>query len=153
MHYTTILASSLSLLSLASARIAGIQAPATLAPGSSYDITIITGRSYQPVSDISMAFGLVDPASQAHLNTLGTFLDAKTIGRENSNVGYNLSQQVTIPSSAAEGDAVLTASLFSLHGPLSTPMFTNFHLNVTITKQTTGVLASTFDSVDSCASV
>jgi hypothetical protein len=55
------LATTLSTLSLTSARIVGIAAPAILTPNTTFTLTLITENYQQAVSDIAVAWGFTLP--------------------------------------------------------------------------------------------
>lgn len=69
--------SSLALLGAASARIVGITAPSSIAPGSNFTITIITENYIQAVTDLTAAFGLYP---QVYPDTLGNYLGSTYLG-------------------------------------------------------------------------
>ena len=75
-----LLATALSLFTaLTSARIGGIAVPSTIAPGSSFRVTILTEDYIQSVQDVAIAFGLAPNANIAN-SSLGALLDSKYLG-------------------------------------------------------------------------
>lgn len=79
MRLTTFLASILSLLTLATARITGFSAPSAVVPGAPIQIHIRAENYIQPVQDVAMAFG-ISPAEKHHPRSLGTFVGEKALG-------------------------------------------------------------------------
>lgn len=126
---TTLLSVS-TLASTALARISGIAVPSTITPGSSFRSVIITENYIQSVSDVAISFGL-SPGT-GHPQSLGTLLDSKFLGPDNSNIMSNISHILTIPADAATGGAVLSAALFSLYGVASSPIVSYFNVSVTV---------------------
>lgn len=61
----------LSLAATASARIIGINVPAQLVPGQTFDATILTENYIQSIKDVAIAFGIA-PTMYAMDGTLGT---------------------------------------------------------------------------------
>jgi hypothetical protein len=61
------------------ARIVGIAAPATMAPGSTFRVTIITANDIQAYQDTAIVFG-ISPAGAFHSGSLGTLLSEKFLG-------------------------------------------------------------------------
>lgn len=79
MHLSAILASTLALVSLTTARITGFSAPSTVAPGAPIEIKIRAENYVQPVQDVAMAFGIT-PVESHHPRSLGTFMGEKALG-------------------------------------------------------------------------
>lgn len=74
MHPHTIITATLSFLAATTtARIYGIAVPRTIAPGSTFPITIETIDYIQRIEDVAMAFGIAPIPTEAHV-TLGTIL-------------------------------------------------------------------------------
>ena len=79
MRFST-LSSALLLPLLTTARLTGFALPGVVAPGSTFDITLITEDYIQSVEDVAMAFGFA-PAADAHNGSLGTtLLPEKSLG-------------------------------------------------------------------------
>lgn len=79
MRFSTLLASTASLLSLATARITGFSAPSTVTPGAPIALRIRAENYIQPVQDIAIAFG-ISPSEEHHPRSLGTFMGEKALG-------------------------------------------------------------------------
>ncbi|KAL9075951.1 MAG: hypothetical protein Q9161_001345 [Pseudevernia consocians] len=126
------LATTLSLFTaFASASISGIAVPSTIAPGSSFRVTIITEDFIQSVQDVAIAFGLAPNAAIAN-SSLGTLLSSKYLGPDDSNIETNITHIVSIPDGLATGPIVFTSSLFSLLGADFEPNLQSFSVDVTV---------------------
>lgn len=135
MRTSTVAAPILALLSTASARIYSIAAPSTVAVDSTVKLEITAADYIQSIQDVAISFGL-QPAASAHSETLGTLLDSKFLGPDDSNVVGNISHYVHIPATAPQGDAVLTGALFSLIGAELSGSLEYFTVNITVGNST-----------------
>ncbi|KAM0796519.1 hypothetical protein BDR22DRAFT_893203 [Usnea florida] len=126
------LAAALSLFTaLSSASINGIAVPSSIAPGSTFRVTITTVDFIQTVQDVAIAFGLAPNADIAN-TSLGTLLNSKYLGPDDSNIESNITHFVEIPNDVAQGPIVFTAALFSLLGAEYEPSLQTFSVNVTV---------------------
>lgn len=156
MRPTLFVPSLLSLLRPISAIITGFAVPATIAPGSSFDLVITTANYIQRVQDVSISFGLAFGTNAAP-NFLGTSpLGSRFIGPgkhrqipqhpqftptspppDNSNVLYNLTYPVIVPEDAPQGIASINGALFSLYGAsFGSPVVSLFVANVSVGEAT-----------------
>ena len=80
MHYSTVVASALSLLAAsANARITGFYAPKSVAAGSTVKL-LINGEDYiQSIEDVAIAFG-IQHGQHPTPDSLGTLLGSKYLG-------------------------------------------------------------------------
>ncbi|KAL6864279.1 hypothetical protein J3F83DRAFT_716061 [Trichoderma novae-zelandiae] len=132
-----------SLVAVASARIVGIAVPETVAPGSTIKATIVTENYIQTVYDVAVAWGFAH--GEGFPQSLGQVIDSSYLGPNLSNVMGNITQYITIPASAAKGEALVSASVMSLYGAVYGPTLTNFNVSVTVGDSTSSVYkASTF---------
>jgi hypothetical protein len=136
---TSILATSL-LSSLASARITGLSAPATLAPNSTFSFTLQTEGYIQSVSDVAVAWGFALPTATNPTGfpyTLGSFAGSSYLGPEKSNVLGNVSVEATTPD-AFESEAymgknvVFSVAVMSLYGASAGPVTQSWNVTVKI---------------------
>ncbi|KAK5692834.1 hypothetical protein LTR17_025244 [Elasticomyces elasticus] len=134
----------------ASARIAGIAAPSSIAAGSDFTITIITENYIQSVTDVSAAFGFTGTVFP---DSLGSYLTSVYLGPSQSNILTNISVSASVPASYAAGSSYhLTAAITSLYGAAYLPTITFFDLPVTLSNVTSSELVSTFEGTNSCDS-
>ncbi|KAF2186285.1 hypothetical protein K469DRAFT_540081, partial [Zopfia rhizophila CBS 207.26] len=124
---------------LTSARIAGLAAPATLAPNSPYTLTVITENYIQRVYDVSVAWGYV--AAPGFPQSLGRDVGSSYLGPDKSNILTNISIETTAPAGLreaanAEGKVLLSAAVYSLYGALAQPTVANFNVTVQVGDQT-----------------
>ncbi|KAK3657984.1 hypothetical protein LTR56_000807 [Elasticomyces elasticus] len=132
----------------ASARIAGIAAPSSIAAGSDFTITIITENYIQSVLDISAAFGFTETVFP---DSLGSYLTSVYLGPSRPNILTNISVSASVPASYADGSSYhLTAAITSLYGAAYLPTITFFDLPVTLSNVTSSESTSTFDGTNSC---
>ncbi|PSR78497.1 hypothetical protein BD289DRAFT_344446, partial [Coniella lustricola] len=129
------LTASAPLLSLAHARISGIGIPSTIKPGDSFDL-VIQGTGYiQSVTDVSIAVGWNYGTVPFADNALGIFLAAfDLVSKSNVNDKYNKS--LTLPATAAAGDAVFNAGLLSLSGAAYMPVYYPFNVSFAVGNET-----------------
>ncbi|KAH6639552.1 hypothetical protein C7974DRAFT_134189 [Boeremia exigua] len=137
MRFTS-LATSLATLSAASARIIGIAAPATLAPNSTFTLTLLTENYIQTVADISVAWGYT--LAPGYAATLGSFVQSSYLGPSESNTLENVTVEATVPAALAgdayNGTLILSAGVTSLYGASSSPVVTGFNISVTVGAET-----------------
>ncbi|KZM27774.1 uncharacterized protein EKO05_0002468 [Ascochyta rabiei] len=137
MRFTS-LATALTTLSAASARIIGIEAPSTLAPNSTFNLTLLTESYIQSVADISVAWGYA--LAPGYPATLGAFIQSSYLGPNKSNTAENITIQATVPAGLASdsynGSLVLTAGVYSLYGASSAPVVTGFNVTVEVGEET-----------------
>lgn len=74
----------LSLIPLSQARIYGISAPSTVAPGVPFTISVLTQNYIQTVYDVAIVFGISPGAG--YPGTMGTVLASEYLGPDKSNV-------------------------------------------------------------------
>ncbi|VUC25084.1 unnamed protein product [Clonostachys rosea] len=118
------------------AMIAGVGAPATIAPGSVADLKIWTGAVYPKAEDIAIAFGWSSRDSAKH-GQIGNLLRYTYIGPYESSLGlFNISIPVKFPADLPKGEGVISASIFSLLHDENIAGLRNIQINVTFDKQT-----------------
>ncbi|KAF9690628.1 hypothetical protein EKO04_011279 [Ascochyta lentis] len=137
MRFTS-LATALTTLSAASARIVGIEAPSTLAPNSKFNLTLLTGSYVQSVDDISVAWGYaIAPGYPA---SLGAFSQSSYLGPKKSNTLEKITVEATVPdglsSDSYNGTLVLTAGVYSLYGASAGPVVAGFTVEVQVGDET-----------------
>src|SRR5690242_1537302 len=137
MRFTN-LATTLTTLSAASARIIGISAPSTLAPNSTFTLTLLTENYIQAVNDISVAWGYsLAPGYPAEL---GSFAQSAYLGPSKSNTLDNITVQATVPAQLASasynGSLLLSAGVTSLYGASAGPIVVGFNVTVTVGEET-----------------
>ncbi|KAF1931099.1 uncharacterized protein M421DRAFT_417746 [Didymella exigua CBS 183.55] len=137
MRFTSF-ATALTTLSVASARIYGIEVPSTLAPNSTFNLTIITGNYVQSVADISVAWGY--SLAPGYPETLGSFIQSSYLGPNKSNTLDNITIEATVPASLGSdswnGSLILSAGVYSLYGASSSPVIDGFNVTVQIGEET-----------------
>ncbi|KAF2719091.1 hypothetical protein K431DRAFT_287117 [Polychaeton citri CBS 116435] len=133
MRTSTILATTVSLLSAASARLSGFAIPETVVPGGQVTIYITTENYIQSVQDVAMSFGIAQTPSQ---KTLGTLIGSKFIGKALSNTLDNVTYHAQIPKNTPKGKATVTATSYSLYGAALSPTLENFQVNITVGDKT-----------------
>ncbi|KAL5119387.1 hypothetical protein ACEQ8H_002656 [Pleosporales sp. CAS-2024a] len=117
------LAASLTSLSLASARIIGISVPSTVAPNTTFSLTLLTENYIQSVADVAVAWGFQTP-SERYPNgipyTLGSYTGSSYLGPNNSNTLTNVTVDAVAPPATldlgASYDMVFSAAVTSLYG-------------------------------------
>ena len=128
MRFTSF-ATALVTLSAASARIIGIEVPSTLAPNSTFNLTLLTQNYIQSVADISVAWGYA--LAPGYPTTLGAFTQSSYLGPSKSNTLERITVEATVPegldSDSWNGNVVLSAGVYSLYGASSTPVVTGFN--------------------------
>ncbi|KAF3003183.1 hypothetical protein E8E13_009383 [Curvularia kusanoi] len=138
MRFTT-LATSLAAASAASARVVGISAPATLAPNSTFTLTLLTENYIQSVADISVAWGY--SLAPGYPTTLGSFVQSAYLGPNKSNTLQNVTVQATVPAGLANEaykgkELVLNAGVYSLYGASSSATVAGFNVTVEVGEET-----------------
>lgn len=127
-------ATALTTLSAVSARIIGIEAPSTLAPNSTFNLTLLTENYIQSVADISVAWGYA--LAPGYPLSLGSFIQSSYLGPDKSNTLKNVTVQATVPegldSNSWNGSLVLSAGVYSLYGASSGPVVTGFNVTVRV---------------------
>jgi hypothetical protein len=98
--------------SAASARIIGIAAPSTIAPNSTFSLTLLVENYIQAVADVSVAWGFSPvPGYPDSLGTLGS--GSGYLGPAKSNTRTNVTVAAKTPVSLEVGKQyVLSASVF-----------------------------------------
>lgn len=131
------LAATLAAASLSSARIVGIAAPSTIAPNSTYTLTLLTENYIQSVADIAVAWGFSTPPGFQY--SLGSFVTSSYLGPTKSNTLKN----VTIEASAPAGlenwqgkEVLLSAGVYSLYGVSSGPTVLNANVTINVGEKT-----------------
>ncbi|OAL45894.1 hypothetical protein IQ07DRAFT_206793 [Pyrenochaeta sp. DS3sAY3a] len=140
------LATALPLFTLTSARIVGIASPSTLAPNSTFTLTLLTENYIQSVADIAVAWGFQLPTPSnptGYPYTLGSFSDSTYLGPNKSNTLQNVTVEASVPEGLAgeswKGkDIVLGAGVYSLYGASGGPVVTGFNVTVKIGDVTGG---------------
>lgn len=122
--------SLLSLITLSQARIIGISAPSTVAPGVPFTISVLTQNYIQTVYDVAIGFGI--SAGAGYPGTLGNVLATEYLGPDKSNVITPLNFTVSVSESFAKGEATIAASLMSLYGASSAPTLGEWNVTVTV---------------------
>ncbi|KAJ4985160.1 hypothetical protein SVAN01_09387 [Stagonosporopsis vannaccii] len=139
MRFTS-LAAALTSLSAASARIIGIEAPSTLAPNSTFTLTLLTENYIQTVADISVAWGY--SVAPGYPTALGSFAQSAYLGPDKSNTLENITVQATVPEGLAadawNGSVVLSAGVTSLYGASAGPVVMGFNVTVKVGAETGG---------------
>ncbi|KAL1596660.1 hypothetical protein SLS60_009308 [Paraconiothyrium brasiliense] len=133
--------SVLATASLASARLTGLAAPATLAPSQPFTLTLLTENYIQTVADVSIAWGY--SLAPGYPLTLGNPNDSAYLGPDKSNQLDNVTIETTAPKELENWkgkEVVLAGSLFSLYGASGTPSVTNFNVTVTVGDETSDEL-------------
>ena len=123
MRASTLLTSFLS-ATLASARIVGISAPSTIAPNSTFTLTLLTEGYIQSVADVAVAYGFQLPTAKnptGFPKTLGSYTGSVYLGPTQSNTQDNVqfyaNADAGLENEAYNGkDVVLTVAAFSLYG-------------------------------------
>jgi hypothetical protein len=132
------LATTLTTLSAASARIIGIEAPSTLAPNSTFNLTLLTENYIQSVADISVAWGYA--LAPGYPLSLGAFIQSSYLGPSKSNTLEKVTVEATVPegldSDSWNGSLVLSAGVHSLYGASSSPVVTGFNVTVQVGEET-----------------
>ncbi|KAG4440363.1 hypothetical protein IFR05_004156 [Cadophora sp. M221] len=123
------LISALTLLSAASARIIGFEAPRTIAAGESFTVSLLTENYIQSVFDVAAAFGIATGNFPADL---GILVGSGYIGPDLSNRVEKLNFTVSTFENTVHGPAVLSASVFSLYGVAYGPVLVPFNVSVTV---------------------
>ncbi len=128
------LATALTTATLASARIAGIAAPTTIAPNTPFTLTILTENYIQTVADIALSWGYM-PAGQAYSYTIGSYASSAYLGPADSNVLHNITIDAVAPeglSAFAGQNVILTAGVYSLYGVSGEATVTGFNVSVAV---------------------
>ena len=139
MRFST-LATALTSATLASSRLIGIAAPSTLAPNSTFTLTLLSEGYIQSVADISVAWGF--SLAPGYPGSLGSFTNSAYLGPEKSNQGQ---ENVTITATAPAGlamdaymgkDLLLSAGIYSLYGASGGVTVTGFNVTVRVGERT-----------------
>jgi hypothetical protein len=144
MRFSTITA-TLASAALAAARINGIEAPSTLAPGKPFALTLLTENYIQSVADIAVAWGF--SLAPGYPGALGSFITSEYLGPANSNTLKNITLTVTAPEGLAGEayagkDLLLSAAVYSLYGASSGPIVQAFNVTVKAGENTEGLVRS-----------
>ncbi|KAI4636304.1 hypothetical protein J4E83_001258 [Alternaria metachromatica] len=141
MRFST-LTTALTSLSLASGRLIGIAAPSTLAPNSTFTLTLLSEGYIQSVADVAVAWGF--SLAPGYPGTLGSFAQSAYLGPEKSNQGQeNVTITATVPAGLAmdayQGkDILLNAGIYSLYGASGGATVTGFNVTVRVGESTGG---------------
>ncbi|KAF4636093.1 hypothetical protein G7Y89_g1989 [Cudoniella acicularis] len=130
MHLATTTVALLSTLSLASARIYGLQAPNQVVPGQPFTVTLLTQNYIQSVYDVAAAFGIAP--GTGYPQSLGQVLSSEYLGPEKSNVVGNLNFTVIVDDNFEKGEATLSTSVMSLYGAVYGSTLSNWNVTVTV---------------------
>ncbi|KAK3303573.1 uncharacterized protein B0T15DRAFT_279698 [Chaetomium strumarium] len=141
MRFST-LATALTSATLASSRLIGIAAPSTLAPKSTFTLTLLSEGYIQTVADVAVAWGF--SLAPGYPGSLGSFSDSAYLGAEKSNQGQdNVTITATVPEGLA-GDAykgqeiLLSVGIYSLYGASGGATVTGFNVSVKVGEETGG---------------
>jgi hypothetical protein len=127
-------AAALSILSGANAIITGITAPATIAPGQPFIITLNTANYIQAVYNVAAAFGIAD--GKGYPQSLGTVIDSEYLGPSKSNILDPINFTVQIDADTPTGPHLLSAAVFSLYGAVAGPGTDYYNVTVTVGSET-----------------
>jgi hypothetical protein len=163
MRFST-LATALTTASLASARLIGIAAPSTLAPNSTFELTLLSEGYIQAVADVAVAWGF--DRLPGYAGSLGSYTDSayvlfpvsseevsaddvsRYLGPEKSNQGQdNVTISATVPAELAQEyyfgkEVLLNAAVYSLYGASHGPSVTGFNVTVMIGNTTSSDVVS-----------
>jgi Nis1 family len=129
MHFSNIF-TTLATLGLSQAIITGISVPATIKPGDGFNAYINTADYIQSVYDVAVAFGVAPGAG--YQGALGQVIDSFYLGPEQSNVVQPIPKWVTMSSTVQQGQAIVSAAVFSLYGAADAQTLTTYNVTVTI---------------------
>ncbi|KAG9193025.1 hypothetical protein G6011_03060 [Alternaria panax] len=141
MRFST-LATALTSATLASSRLTGIAAPSTLAPNSTFTLTLLSEGYINAVADVAVAWGF--DIAPGYPGSLGGFTGSAYLGPEKSNQGQD---NVTITATVPEGlagelyagmEVLLNAGIYSLYGASGGLTVTGFNVTVKIGEATGG---------------
>ncbi|WPG98471.1 Hypothetical protein R9X50_00126200 [Acrodontium crateriforme] len=149
MRFINIL-SSLTLATLASARIYGVGIPSEIQPGEDFNVTILTENYIQSVSDISAAFGL---GERLYAGSLGSvFVGSAYLGPEKSNIVKNFTLTAKIPSTYPTGEvAYFNVAITSLYGTLSSPTSTIYNVPFVVGNATDDYMVWSTNGTNTCS--
>jgi hypothetical protein len=141
MRFST-LATALTSATLASSRLIGIAAPSTLAPNSTFTLTLLSEGYIQTVADVAVAWGF--SIAPGYPGSLGSFTDSAYLGPEKSNQGQdNVTIIATVPEGLASDsykgqEILLSAGIYSLYGASGSTTVTGFNVTVKVGEVTGG---------------
>ncbi|KAI8932516.1 hypothetical protein NX059_010695 [Plenodomus lindquistii] len=149
MRFSTLAAAALS-ATLSSALIVGISAPSTLAPNSTFPLTLITQNYIQSVGDVAVAYGFLVPTEQEPLGfpgMLGSYYNSAYIGPEKSKAVDNVTISATVPAElAGEGwtgkKILLVAAIYSIYGASGDTNISGWNVTVGTGATTGGAIVS-----------
>ncbi|KAK1237877.1 hypothetical protein MKX08_002456 [Trichoderma sp. CBMAI-0020] len=127
-------------LASANAIISGIAVPETIKPGTPFELIITTENYIQAVNDIAIAVGY--GKGDGYPGCLGTVLGSFYLGPENSNIITNITETLTIPAGIAQGDGIISATVYSLYGASQVPTLVNHNVTITVGSETSKTLKS-----------
>lgn len=134
------IAAIIPFLASANAIISGIAVPETIKPGSPFQLTIETANYIQAVSDVAIAIGY--QPGDGYPDCLGTALGSFYLGPKNSNILTNITETLTIPANIAQGDGIISATVYSLYGVSQMPTLVNHNVTITVGSETSKTLKS-----------
>ena len=142
-----------ALSSLTTARIIGISLPSTLAPNSTFPLTLLTQNYIQSVSDIAVAYGFQLPTSAnptGYPYTLGAFTGSAYLGPSKSNTLVNVTVEARVPEGLSGEswygkDVVFSTGVYSLYGASGGPTVTGWNVTVRIGEVTGGEALSSME--------
>ncbi|TVY73245.1 hypothetical protein LSUE1_G003219, partial [Lachnellula suecica] len=108
----------------------GITAPATIAPGQDFNVTLETQNYIQTIYDVAVVFGLAP--GQGHPDTLGTVIASEYLGPSKSNIIVPIVYTVSVDKNTPVGSSTLSASVMSLYGVSSGPTLSNYNVTVVV---------------------
>jgi hypothetical protein len=143
---TSTLTTALTTASLASARLIGISAPSSVAPNSTFQLTLLSEGYIQSVADVAVAWGF--DLLPGYPGSLGGYASSAYLGPSKSNQGQNnVTISATVPAELAEAyyfgkEMLLNAAVYSLYGASSGTTVTGFNVTVSIGNATSGDVVS-----------
>ncbi|KAH6885939.1 hypothetical protein B0T10DRAFT_563920 [Thelonectria olida] len=118
----------------AQAHINGISVPATIRPGDTFNVVVLSSNWIQSSYDVAIAFGYATGAGFP--SSIGTVANSFYLGPTKSNQIRNFNETITIPSTVPKGKGVISASLFTLIGAVESPTLANWNVSVTFGDKT-----------------
>ncbi|KAM0513376.1 hypothetical protein ACHAPE_007839 [Trichoderma viride] len=134
------IAAIIPFLASANAIIRGIAVPETIKPGAPFQLTIETANYIQAVSDVAIVVGY--QPGDGYPDCLGTVLGEFYLGPKNSNILTNITETITIPANIAQGDGIISATVYSLYGVSQMPTLVNHNVTITVGSETSKTLKS-----------
>jgi len=105
-------------------------APATIAPGEPFNVSLITQGYIQTVYDVAVAFGIAP--GRGYPDSLGVAIASEYLGPAKSNLINPITFTLNIDKNIPLGSSTLSASLMSLYGAVSGPTLSNWNVTVLV---------------------